>query len=38
MKQHKISRLLAKGYELYDANDIQLVKKHGYNVSSDTNE
>lgn len=33
-----ISRLLAKGYELYDANDIELVKKHGYNVDSDANE
>lgn len=33
-----ISRLLAKGYELYDANDIELAKKHGYDVKIDTNE
>lgn len=25
-----ISRLLAKGYEVYNANDVELVKKHGY--------
>ena len=30
-----ISRLLAKGYELYDANGIKLVKKHGYDVKID---
>lgn len=24
------SRLLAKGYEVYNANDVELVKKHGY--------
>lgn len=28
-----VSRLLSKGYELYNANDIELVKKHGYNVN-----
>ncbi|WPC19450.1 hypothetical protein N6G95_09565 [Pediococcus inopinatus] len=32
-----VSRLLAKGYELYNANDAELVKKHGYNVNSDEN-
>lgn len=31
-----ISRLLAKGYELYDNKDTELVKKHGYNLNSDT--
>ena len=31
-----ISRLLSKGYELYDANDIELAKKHGYDVKVDT--
>lgn len=35
MKQHKISRLLAKGYEVYNSNDVELVKKHGYNVKID---
>lgn len=28
-----VSRLLSKGYELYDSNNIKLVKKHGYNVN-----
>ena len=27
-----ISRLLAKGYEVYDANDLKLVQKHGYDL------
>ena len=27
-----ISRLLSKGYELYDTNNTELVKKHGYSV------
>lgn len=30
-----ISRLLSKGYELYDVNDAELAKKHGYNVDSE---
>lgn len=33
-----ISRLLSKGYELYDNKDIELVKKHGYNLNSNINE
>lgn len=32
-----ISHLLSKGYEIYDNKDSKLVKKHGYNVDSDTN-
>lgn len=30
-----VSRLLAKGYEVYNSNDVELVKKHGYNVKID---
>jgi len=30
-----ISRLLSKGYEVYNTNDVELVKKHGYNVNSE---
>lgn len=33
-----ISRLLSKGYELYNDNDIKLVKKHGYSVGSNEKE
>lgn len=33
-----ISRLLSKGYEVYNANDIILVKKHGYSVGNNDKE